>query len=64
MNINAILFGALAGLAGTIKTDLDAFKQAPKGSKFDWELAGRRWLAGAFTGALAGAGLGALPVSI
>lgn len=50
--IQKIIAGAVAGLLGTIKTDLDAWSKAPDGAKFDWPLALRRWVEGAATGAV------------
>lgn len=60
MNYKPILGGALTGFVSAFLIDLDAWKMAPKDSKFDWSLAVKRWLAGAISGALAGAGLGSI----
>ena len=46
--IQKIAAGALAGLLGAIKTDLDAWTKNP-GTRFDWSLALRRWIEGAAT---------------
>lgn len=60
MNTKPILGGALTGFVSAFLVDLDAWKRAPKGSKFEWDLAAKRWLAGAVAGALAGLGLGSV----
>lgn len=60
MNIKPIAISAVAGLIAAIKTDVNAWEHSEPGLKFDWKLAFRRWAAGAFFGAVAGAGLGNL----
>ena len=49
--IQKIAAGALAGLFGAMKTDLDAWGKNP-GTRFDWSLALRRWIEGAASGAV------------
>lgn len=53
--------GALAGLIGTIKTDIDAFEKSPdlydKVKRFDWKLAGKRYAWGIVLGIAAAFGL-------
>lgn len=55
--------GALAGVGSAAVVDLHAFltwKNLQDAAKYDWGTAAFRWLQGAVTGALAGAGLGAI----
>jgi hypothetical protein len=60
MNIKAVIAGAISGFVSAFLVDLDAWKKAPANEAFDWALALKRWAAGALSGALAGAGFGAL----
>lgn len=55
--MNKILAAAISGFASALVVDLSAWSKAPSGSPFDWKLAFQRWVAGAVTGALAGAGM-------
>ena len=57
MNYKAIINGAVSGFVAALLVDLHAW-QASK-DQFDWVLAIKRWIAGAISGALAGAGLAA-----
>jgi hypothetical protein len=58
MNYKLIIGGAAAGFLAALAVDINAWAKSDK--PFDWGLAGKRWLAGAVTGAAAGAGAGAL----
>lgn len=53
--------GALAGLIGTIKTDIDAFEKSKNIAQdiqaFDWKLAGKRYAWGIVLGVAAAFGL-------
>jgi len=53
MRYNILLTGAMCGFLGAVCIDLDAWKRAPKDSKFEWDLAIKRWIAGAVIGVTA-----------
>lgn len=58
LNWERVAAGAVSGLLAAVWVDVDAWKKAPLAEPFDWKLAIRRWVAGAFAGALAAAGFG------
>ncbi len=56
MNYRTVLVGTLQGLAAAILVDIHAWSATPD-VKFDFNLAGRRWLLGAATGFFTALGL-------
>ncbi len=62
MNGQKILNGAVAGILSAVIVDLHAWQNDgfafSWAKSFEWRVAIIRWLQGAVTGALAGAGLG------
>ena len=59
MDIKKILAGAASGFLAAFVVDLHAWSASKE--KFDVPLAMKRWVAGAVSGAAAGAGIGGLP---
>lgn len=51
-----VAVGALGGFVAAALVDVHAWSRSPLGSAFSWNLAIRRWIAGAVSGALAGMG--------
>lgn len=58
MNWKLIIAGATSGFLSAFVVDLNAWSKY-NGSKFNWNLAFKRWVAGAVTGAIAATGLSA-----
>ncbi len=56
--LKKIIAGAVAGFAAALVIDINAWSKGPEGSKFNWLLAAKRWVAGAVTGATGAFGLG------
>ena len=57
MNYKAIIGGAASGFIAAVLVDIHAWTKADPALPFDWGIAVKRWLAGAVSGALTGAGL-------
>lgn len=58
-----IVKGALAGLLGAAAVDFSAFRSwrtLDSALKYDWKVAGWRWLQGAVVGAVGATGYGAV----
>lgn len=60
MDTRKLLAGAISGFVSAALVDLNAWAKADKaepGTKFDLNLAAKRWLTGALSGAMTAAGL-------
>ncbi len=58
MNWKNIIAGSVSGFASALVVDINAW--AKSNAKFDWKLAGKRWISGAFTGGTAALGFGGI----
>lgn len=57
LELNKIIAGAVSGLLAAVLVDVDAWRSHKGPDPFNWGLAFKRWLVGAISGALAGAGI-------